>query len=63
MFHTRAILHRRAYQHKTACAVELMYENKLNLQLIFTVIIRITDALVAANDEVHLYGEKKSVPF
>lgn len=58
MFHTRAILHRRAYQHKKACAVELMYENTLNLQLLFRVIIRITDALVAANDEIYLYGKE-----
>ena len=56
MFHTRTVLHRRAYQHKTACAVELMYENTLNLMLLFTVIIRITDALVAANDEIYLHG-------
>jgi HD superfamily phosphohydrolase len=41
MFHTRMMLHKRAYKHKTTIAVEHM----------------ISDALILANDKFHLIGE------
>ena len=61
MFHTRSMLHRRAYQHKTTNIIEQMYVLLMVYNHpLFSLILffRIMEALVVANDHLLIPGKE-----